>query len=145
MGGTAARRACPVQRLLASGGAGLPCHLSRRGRLLPSRLGGRFAFFQNDRDHLSDGDGLTLARQQPVDHAAIRRRDLGVHLVGVHFHQGFIDVDEVALGLEPPADHPFDDALAELGHDDLLGHEPSAPLNACRLARAPGTRPGGVD
>jgi hypothetical protein len=54
--------------------------------------------------------------QHFAQNASGGRWNLGVHLVGRNFKEGFIPLDPVARLLEPSRKGPFDDTLAHLGH-----------------------------
>ena len=84
-----------------------------RGRAVVSRL--------DDRDLGVVRDGRALLGQDLLEDALERRRDLGVDLVGDDLEQRLVLVDVVAGLLQPLADRPLGDALAELGHRHL-GH-----------------------
>ena len=74
---------------------------------------------------LDDGDlGVVRDRraflgQDLLEDALVRRRHLRVDLVGDDLEQRLVLVDMVAGLLEPLADRPLGDALAELGHRHL--------------------------
>ena len=73
-----------------------------------------------------DADGLALGDRDLDQLAFEGRRDLGVDLVGHHFHDGLVAFDEVTLALEPLLDRALGHRLAELGHLDLgQAHAPS--------------------
>ena len=56
------------------------------------------------------------------ERAGDRRRDLGVDLVRRDLDERLVDLDGVALFLEPGEDRPLDDGLPHLRHLDLGGH-----------------------
>ncbi len=66
-----------------------------------------------------------------------RGRDLGVDLVGDDLEQGFVLVDMIAGLLEPLADRPLGDALAELGHRHLRHVRCSSRVAGCVLSVPP--------
>ncbi len=74
-------------------------------------------------------DGLALLDEDCLQDPGERRRDLGVDLVGDDLEERLVLLDGVTGLLQPLADRPLGDALAELGHRHL-GH--------CRLP--PGRR-----
>ena len=65
---------------------------------------------------------LVLADHDPGQHAGGGRRDLGVDLVGGDLEQRLVDLDPVALLLEPAGDGALGDALAQPGHGDRYRH-----------------------
>ena len=61
------------------------------------------------------------------------RRDLGVHLVGGHFHQGVVDLNRIADLLEPAGHRALGDRLAKLGHQHRRRGTPAGRrLGGCR-------------
>src|ERR1700674_3476670 len=78
-------------------------------------------------DGLSGNDRVADLEQQRLDYPADRRRDLGIHLVGVHLHQRFALVDVLALLLAPGADRDLFRAL-QLGHDYLARLDAHGPI-----------------
>ena len=77
--------------------------------------GGRLAV-ADDRQAGADLDGLALGHDDLGQHAAGRRRDLGVDLVGRHLEERLVPLDLVADRLHPSGDRPLGDGLAELRH-----------------------------
>src|SRR4029079_11810005 len=73
----------------------------------------------DNRDEPADGDRLPLLADDLHDRAGYRRRDVGGYLVGRHFDQWLVFIDPLANCLQPGAEGPFGDALAQLGHRDL--------------------------
>ena len=74
------------------------------------------------RQHRPGLDRLTFGHDDSQQHAAGRRGDLGVDLVGIHLEQRLELVDRLPFDLEPLRDGAFDDRFAQLRHDDLGRH-----------------------
>ena len=85
------------------------------------RLGGRGALVGrlDHRDLGVVGDGRPLLDEDLLEHALEWRRNLGIDLVGDDLEERLVLGDVVARLLEPLADRPLGDALAELGHRHL--------------------------
>uniref|UniRef100_J1RK10 ABC transporter ATPase n=1 Tax=Streptomyces auratus AGR0001 TaxID=1160718 RepID=J1RK10_9ACTN len=116
-------RALGAARGGSGGGGGLGCR-GRGGlglRLGGGRLGGgrsrgsgRGAGAVVDDGQLgADLHGLVLGHLDGGQDTSGRGRDLGVDLVGRHLEQRLVDLDALALGLQPPGDGALGDALAE--------------------------------
>src|SRR4051794_20333146 len=75
----------------------------------------------------TDLHGLVLGHEDLGQHARGGRRDLGVDLVGRDLEEGLVDLDLLALLLEPAGDRALGDALAQGGHGDGRRHRGSAP------------------
>jgi hypothetical protein len=117
LGGHRGRRR--LARGLDAGGAlgrGVARRLERDG------LGaGPLVLGRDDRDLGVVGDCRALLREDLREDARVRRRDLGVDLVGDDLEEGLELRHRVARLLEPATDRPLGHALAELGHRHL-GH-----------------------
>ena len=88
---------------------------------------GRLALAGDDGQLAADLGGLVLADHDPAQHARRGGRDLGVDLVGRDLEQRLVDLDGVALLLEPAGDGALGDALAEPGHGDRYRHVLETP------------------
>src|SRR5206468_2766877 len=75
----------------------------------------------------ADVDGVALLDEDLGEVAGLRRRHLGVDLVGRDLEERLVLADLVADRLEPLGDRPLGDGLTELGHGDV-GHYPCSPL-----------------
>ena len=135
-----ARRPLSGRRMPARAGAsappvvGRPCHPERQPRRASAGAGaglGRFGLGAPVRaalvGRLDDRDLGVVRDRRPfldedlLEDAGERRRDLGVDLVGDDLEERLVLRDRVAGLLQPLADRPLGDALAELGHRHL-GH-----------------------
>jgi hypothetical protein len=76
----------------------------------------------DDRQLAADGHGVVLVGDDLAQHPRRRRRDFGVDLIGGHLQQWLVDLDGIALLLEPAGDGALGDALTECGHLDGDGH-----------------------
>ena len=105
----------------------------------------------DDRDVRVVGDRLALAHEDLGERARERGRHLGVHLVGDDLDDRLTELDLVADLLEPLADGPLGDALAELGHghrghvtvrssDSLPSRSRARPADDTRSLFATGSR-----
>ena len=79
---------------------------------------------------------LVLADEDLADGAGDRGGDLGVDLVGGDLEQRLVDLDLVALGLQPAGDGALGDRLAERGH-----RHGGPARGARRRCRQPGAAP----
>ena len=159
LGGLAAGRRGPV-RALVGGGALLRSRLAcglllgvvllrlldggllGRGVVL-RRVGGAAAGAVADRGQRgADLDRVVLLDQDLLEHAGHGGRDLGVDLVGGDLHQGLVDGDLVADGLEPAGHGALGDGFAQGGqvhgfrHGSDAPHEgwaPGAPTRGCEV------------
>ncbi len=80
--------------------------------------GGALIGFDHRHERLH-GNCLTFLHLDLDQHAGVRRRDLGVHLVGRDLEQRLVPFHLVAELLEPLGERPFGDRLAHLGHEDV--------------------------
>src|SRR4029077_13824018 len=77
-------------------------------------------------EHGPDGHDLVLLHEQRSEHARHGRRDLGVDLVGLDQADGVIDLDALALVLQPLDERRVEHGQAPFGQDHgRLAH--SAP------------------
>ena len=119
-------------RAAAPAGRGLAGAAGRRRR---GRRGGAAA---DDGQLGADRHGLVLADQDLLHRAGHGRGHLGVDLVGGDLEQRLVDLDGVALGLEPAGDGALGDRLAERRHGDrraAAGRSPAARDCGARLRR----------
>ncbi|EME61428.1 ABC transporter ATPase [Amycolatopsis decaplanina DSM 44594] len=103
-------------------------------RLFGGRLGGTGGLRHpagpvvDDGELAADLDGLVFLSADLHDLAGHRGRDLGVDLVRGDLEQRLVDLDGVALLLQPPGDGALGDALTELRQRDGVGHRSLTPL-----------------
>ena len=118
----------PVPAFLQS-----PLGMMLDGQLMPSE-GGRMLDVENPATgrtvtQVPEGTAADVDRAVLVDEdfdeaARLRRRDLGVHLVGRDLKERLVHLDEVADRLLPLQDRPFHHGLAHFGHYDVYtGHD----------------------
>ena len=89
---------------------------ARRSSLCPDSVA-RLHF----RERGADRNLLVHLRDQFRDHTGLRRRNLGVDLVGRDLDHGVALVDEITLGDVPLEDDALGDRLTHFGHLDLHG------------------------
>ena len=104
--------------------AGLPAEdRSPRQHLEQLLLGDQgLAGLADERQLAADLDGVVLLRDDLGQHTRRRGGDLGVDLVRRHLEQRLVDLDGVALLLQPPCDGALGHALTKCGHLDGHGH-----------------------
>jgi hypothetical protein len=84
--------------------------------LLPATTAGAGGLSADDREVAADGDDRVLLDEDLREDTGSRRGDLGVDLVGGDLEEWFVDLDGVALGLQPPGDGALGDGLAQRRH-----------------------------
>ena len=96
------------------------------GEQKPCRLtfAGTDRFVLDHEDLCSYGYGRSFGDQDLGHHARGRRGHLGVDLVGRYLEERLVELDTLALLLQPLEDRSLDDRLAELRHLDR-SHAPS--------------------
>lgn len=98
-------------------------------------LGSRLPLVEEQPDHLSRSDGVTGADAEVAHRARRVRLYLDGGLVGVDLEERITRLDDIALGAEPADEDELHAYLAELGHDDLVCHDPRPTSSLARLLR----------
>ena len=112
-------------RLGLGRGSRLVCRLGLRcflGRCGVGRVTGVVVGIADLSQLATDLDGVVFLGHYLRQNTSDGRWNFGIDLVGRYFEQGFVDLDGVALLLEPPGDSSLGDALTKSWHLDGEGH-----------------------